>query len=91
MATEMSQIKATANAHLRRDVEAGHEWTCDCEACREMRSLVGMEKVLQVRPVVRDIREVEDQMGNAKNRVEMQGLMNRYLALYDQLAEVMAK
>jgi len=91
MATEMSQIRATANAHLRSDVEGGQEWTCACEACREVRSLVGIEKVFQVRPLVRDIREVEEQMGNAKNRFEMQGLMNQYLTLYDQLADVMAK
>ncbi|HZZ82736.1 MAG TPA: hypothetical protein VFE62_29830 [Gemmataceae bacterium] len=56
-----------------------------------MRSLIGMEKVFQVRPLVRDIREVEEQMGNAKNRVELQGLMNQYMALHDQLADIMAK
>jgi hypothetical protein len=91
MATEMSQIKATANAHMQRDIEAGRKWTCECESCREMRSLVGMEKLFDVRPLVREIQLIEEQMQSMPDGPEMQDLMQRYLELYDKLADVMAK
>jgi hypothetical protein len=51
MADNMSQISATANAHMRRDIEAGGKWACQCEACHELRSLIGMEKVLNAMSV----------------------------------------
>ena len=91
MATKMSQLKATAHAHVQRDVEAGRKWTCECDSCREMRSLVGMEKLFDVRPLVREIQQIEEQMQSAPDGPEMQGLMQRYLALYDELADVMAQ
>jgi hypothetical protein len=92
MATEMSKIKATANAHMQRDIRtAARKWTCQCDDCREMRSLVGMEKLLDVRPLVREIGDIEEQMQNMPDSPELQGLMQRYLALHDQLAGVMAK
>jgi hypothetical protein len=91
MATEMSQIKATANAHMRRDMEATRQWVCECEPCREMRSLVGMEKLLDVRPLVREIGEVEEKMRGLPAGAEMTSLLEQYLALQDKLADVMAK
>ena len=49
MINQMDQFKATANAHMRRDMEAGWKWVCQCEACKQIRSLIGMEKTLEVR------------------------------------------
>jgi hypothetical protein len=91
MTTAMSQMKTIANAHLQRDMEAGRKWTCACDACREMRSLLGTEKLLDVRPLVREIREIEDQMPGMPEGPALQGLVQRYQALYDELADVMAK
>ena len=48
MSNAMTEIKATASAHMRRDLETGPKWTCECDACGHVRSLVGMEKVLEV-------------------------------------------
>lgn len=76
---------------MQRDIEAGRKWTCECESCHEIRSLVGMEKMLEVRPLAREIRQIEDQLQSMPNGPEMQDLMQRYLALYDKLAAVVAK
>jgi hypothetical protein len=91
MATVMSQIKATASAHLTRDILLGRKWTCECEACHELRSLVGMKKILEVRPLVRKIRQIEDQSQRVPDGPEMQVLVQRYEALCDQLADVVSK
>jgi len=91
MATEMSQMKATAQAHMQRDMESGRKWVCTCEPCREMRSLVGMDKLLDVRPLVREISQIEDQMRDLPEGPEMRTLLGKYLELHDQLAETMAK
>jgi hypothetical protein len=91
MPTEMSQIKATANAHIRRDVEAGGKWVCDCEACLGMRSLVGVEKTLEVRPLVRQIEEMGKRLDQLPNGLEKEALLEQYLDLHDNLADVMAK
>ena len=40
----MNQMKATANAHMRRDMEAGRKWVCGCEECHEIRSPIRMKK-----------------------------------------------
>jgi hypothetical protein len=32
----MSQINATANAHMRRDIEGGGKWACQCEQRRSL-------------------------------------------------------
>jgi hypothetical protein len=91
MPTEMSQIKAIANAHMRRDVEAGGRWVCDCEACLGMRSLVGVEKTLEVRPLVRQIEEMGKRLDQLPNGPEKEALLEQYLDLHDNLADVMAK
>src|SRR5262249_31776025 len=59
---EMKEIQATATEHMRRDLETGPKWTCDCEACVQLRSLVGVEKVLGVRPLVREIEHLGTQL-----------------------------
>jgi hypothetical protein len=87
----MSRIKATANEHMRRDMEGGGKWICACEACRELRSLVGMDRVLNVRPLVRAIRQTEEQLHGLPNGSERQILLDKYFKLHDQLADVMAK
>jgi len=87
----MSQVKATANAHMQRDIEAGGKWVCACEVCHEVRSLMGMEKMLDVRPLVREIQHIKEQLQDLPDGPEMRSLKERYHELYDQLAEVMAK
>lgn len=91
MATEMTQIKTTANTHIRRDLALTRKWICECSPCREMRSLVGMNKVLDVHPLVREIGQIEEQLRDLPEGPEMRDLVEQYLALHDQLAEVMAK
>ena len=87
----MSQFHETANAHMRSDMEAGGKWVCDCEACRQMRSLIGMEKTLDVRPLVREISEIEEQLRGTLDDPERRTLLDRYFKLCDELADVMAK
>ena len=91
MTPTMSQIKATANAHIRRDVLLTRKWICECDACREMRSLVGIEKLFDVRPLVREIEQIEAQLGTSPEGPEMESLLEQYLLAYDKLAEAMAK
>jgi hypothetical protein len=91
MATAMFDFKQTATAHMRRDLEASGKWTCTCEACHGIRSLVGMEKALDIRSFVREIEKTEDQMKDLPDGPEKAGLKARYLQLHDQLAEELAK
>jgi hypothetical protein len=91
MQTAMGQMRVVANAHMKNDMEAGRKWVCACEACREMRSLIGMDKLLDVRPLVREIAQVEDQLRELPNGPEMDELLEHYLALHDKLADVMTK
>jgi hypothetical protein len=91
MTNQMSQFKETANAHMRRDMEAGWKWVCQCEACKQIRSLVGMEKTLEVRQRVREIEEIEERLEELPDGPTKQNLRERYLQLYDQLADEMAK
>jgi hypothetical protein len=91
MPTVMSQMRGVANAHIKHDMEAGRKWVCECEACREMRSLVGVDKLLDVRPLVREIARVEEQLRELPDGPEMSELLGHYLALHDKLADVMAK
>ena len=91
MTDQMSQFKATANVHMRSAVEAGRKWDCACEACGEIRSLMGMEKTLEMRPLVREIQALENRLDELQEGEEKSTLRERYLTLYDQLAAVMAK
>jgi hypothetical protein len=87
----MKEVKATASAHMRRDLEAGGKWTCQCEACANFRSLVGVEKVLEVRPLVRAIEQTEADLDGLPPGPQRQRLLEQYLLLYDKLAELMAE
>ncbi len=91
MGTQMSEFRETANAHMRRDMEAGGKWTCACQACAEIRSLVGMDKVLEVRQLVRQVKGLEEQLEQLPDGPERRILLERYLALHDQLAGEVAK
>jgi hypothetical protein len=91
MPTAMSQMKATANAHMKRDMEVGRKWICACESCREMRSLVGVNKLLDVRPLLRELEQIEEQLRDLPDGPEMSELLEQYLELHDRLADVMAK
>ena len=91
MPDSMAQFKNTANEHMRRDMEAKGKWVCQCEACREIRSLVGMDKVLGVRPLVRDLENMEAQLATLPEGQEKKNLLARYHQIFDQLAELVAK
>jgi hypothetical protein len=91
MSTEMSHFKATAEAHMRRDQEAGGKWVCTCEACSGIRSLEGMDKMFAVRPLVRELVETEDRLQQLPEGQEKQGLVELYHNLQDKLADEMAK
>ena len=91
MANQMSQFKATANEHMREQLKSVGRWTCQCEACKEIRALVGMDKTLEVRHLVREVTEVETRLDGLSEGPEKQALSERFLNLYDKLAEEMAK
>jgi hypothetical protein len=87
----MNEMRATANAHLRRDMEAGRKWVCECQDCHEIRALIGVEKTLDVRPLVRRILRLEEQLEQMPDGPDMQVVLAEYLKAYDELAEVMAR
>jgi len=91
MINQMGQFKATANGYMRRDMEVGWKWVCECEACKQIRSLVGMEKTLEVRQRVRELEEIEERLNGLPDGSMKQNLLERYLELYHQLADEMAK
>ena len=91
MANDMNQMRATANEHMRRDVEAGWKWVCQCEDCQQIRSLIGMDKTLEVRPLIRKIEQLEDQLKTLPDGPALRALKEQYLQLHDELAAVMAK
>ena len=91
MTDAMSQFKATANSHMRRDIQAGGKWVCECEACHGIRSLVGLEKMLGVRPLVRELEAMADRLQGVPDGPEKRSLLEQYLKLHDNLADEMAK
>jgi hypothetical protein len=91
MANSMNQMRTTANAHIRRDLQAGRKWVCECPDCHEIRSLIGVEKTLDVRPLVRRILRLEEQLEKTPEGPDMDVLSDAYLKAYDELAEVMAR
>jgi hypothetical protein len=91
MASEMSLFKAIAEAHMKRDLDAGGKWDCACEACSGIRSLEGMDKMLAVRPILREIEETEHRLHELPEGQEKQGLVELYSNLQDELADKMTK
>ncbi len=91
MPSVMTQMRTVANAHMKHNMKAGRKWVCECEDCRGLRSLVGVHKMLAVRPLVREIADVEEQLGELPHGQETSELLGRFLALHDKLADVMAQ
>jgi hypothetical protein len=91
MSNAMNQFKETAQVHMRRDIETAGKWICTCEACHAIRSLLGMEKMLGVRPLVRQMEETEDLLKDLPDGPEKRRLLGHYLQLHDRLAEELAK
>ena len=90
MSEVMTDLKATATAHMRSDLETGGKWVCACEACGQVRALVGMEKVLGVRPLVRAIEQAEAELADLPPGPERQRVWSEYLRLHDDLAAAVA-
>ena len=86
----MTGFKATATDHMRRDLDAAGKWVCSCEACAQVRSLVGVEKVLGVRPLIREIERMSTELDGLPAGPERQRLFDQYLGLHDQLAAAIA-
>lgn len=90
MTNAMSEIKATATAHMRNDLETGAKWVCDCEACANIRALIGLDRTLEVRPLVRAIQDAGGRLETLSPGPERTAVLEQYLGLHDKLAEVMA-
>jgi hypothetical protein len=88
---DMKAMRVIANAHLRRDMEAGGKWVCDCGDCHEIRSLIGVEKTLEVRPLVRKIVHIEEQLNTMADGPDRRTLLEHFLKVHDELAEAMSK
>jgi hypothetical protein len=87
----MNEFKQTGSAHMRRDLEAGGKWLCNCEACHEIRSQVGIKESLGVRPLITEIEKTEDRIKGLPDGSKKFILQDRYLRLLDQLADELAK
>jgi hypothetical protein len=87
---EMGRMKATVHDHVQRDLESVGTWSCMCADCGRMRSLIGVEKMVEVRPLVREIAQIEEQLAGMPEGAERRARTERYLALHDRLADVMA-
>jgi hypothetical protein len=90
MINEMSRVNETSRAHMQRDMGTAGQWTCDCSECHEVRSLIGIEKVLQVWAAVRELDAAEVQLSRIPDGSEKQGVWAHYLTLLDQLAAKVA-
>jgi hypothetical protein len=91
MNDSMRELKETATAHMSRDMKAKRKWLCTCEACREIRALMGMDKLLGVWPLVRTLERMEEQLEKLPEGEEKQALRAQCEAAYDQLAREMAR
>jgi hypothetical protein len=90
MSALMSQYKATANAHMRQEMERG-QWVCQCEACHAIRSLVGLDKMLAVRPLVRELEQAEQHLAELPEGPARRDYLEHYIRLHDRLAAELAK
>jgi hypothetical protein len=90
MSSLMSQYKATANAHMRQEMERG-QWVCQCEACHAIRSLVDLDKMLAVRPLVRELQQAGERLAEIPEGPERRNYLEHYLKLHDRLADELAK
>ena len=88
---ELVRMKATVREHVQRDLQSAGLWSCKCDDCKQIRSLIGVEKVLEVRPMIREIERIEKRLASLPEGAERRTLTEKYLALHDQLAGIMAK
>ena len=91
MVSEMSQMNVTANEHIRRDTENGGNWDCDCDSCQNVRSLTGINKMFDVWPIVRKVRQIEDTLPAMPDGPEKRNLQDAHNQLFDKLADLMAR
>lgn len=91
MADAMTQFKLTADEHMARDIGTSGTWTCDCEPCRNIRSLIGLDKVLAIRPLIRELNDLKERIARLPECVERGQLVERSMRLQDRLAAEMAK
>jgi hypothetical protein len=91
MNKSMREFKDTAMAHMSREMKAGSRWRCACEACGEIRALLGMDKLLGVWPLVRALEQLLDEMDHMPDGPEKDACRTRSDVLYDQLAAEMAR
>jgi hypothetical protein len=91
MNATMTEMKQTAKEHMVRDMRASEKWICQCDACREIRALMGMDKLLGVWPLVRALQDAGGQLRDLPDGPEKKLIQQRYLALFDRLAEQMEK
>jgi len=91
VANQMSQFKATANEHMRHELNTLGKWSCQCDSCKEIRALVGMDKTIEVRQLVREITDVESRLNGLPDGPEKRLLSERFLGLYDKLADEMGQ
>jgi hypothetical protein len=91
MSNTMTEFKATADSHMVRDIAAGGEWNCQCEACHGIRSLTGLDKILKVRTFVRRINELKNELAQMPEDAEKQNTFASYLKLQEELAAEMAR
>lgn len=91
MKTEMGDLKNLATAHMNCDLAVGQKWGCVCNACTQIRSLMGLEKMLRIRPLVRAIGELESRLDGLSIGSHRQALSEEYLGLYARLAAVMSE
>jgi hypothetical protein len=91
MSSVMTEFKLTGSAHMRRDLEAGGKWLCNCEACHEIRSQVGIKESPGIRPLITEIEKTEERLKGLPDGSKKFILQDRYLRLLDQLADELAK
>jgi hypothetical protein len=87
----MRDLKDTATAHMTRDMRAGGKWRCDCEACREIRALMGMDKLLGIWPLIRALEQLHSEIEEMRESPEKQARRGEWEKLYDELAAEMAR
>jgi hypothetical protein len=91
MSGSMREFKDTATAHMSRDMRAGGKWRCECDACREIRALMGMDKLLDVWPLVRALEQLHDEIEVMPDGDEKDARRAESDKLYDKLAAEMAR
>jgi hypothetical protein len=90
MNSTMRELQELARKHMADDVTAGGTWRCTCGACREMRALVGMDKLLEVWPLVRAITQIEEELEQLPDGAAKDARRAQFNELYDRLAVAMA-